>query len=119
MSSDRALGERGEDLAAAFLEQQGYHILRRNYRYKHLEIDIVARDGSELVFVEVKARSSFRYGDPEYFVTESKQRKLRQAAEAYVQLQVRELIPCRFDVIAIAERDGRTEVRHLKNAFRG
>lgn len=113
------LGEVGEDLAAAYLCERGYLIVARNYRYRHLEIDIVARDGPELVFVEVKARSSFRYGDPEYFVTESKQRKLRQAAEAYVQLQVRELIPCRFDVIAIAEREGRTEIRHLKNAFRG
>jgi len=113
------LGELGEDIAAAHLRELGYHIIHRNYRYGPLEIDIIARDGPELVFVEVKSRSSFVYGDPEYSVTESKQNKLRQAARAYVQNHVRELIPCRFDVIAIAEREGRREVRHLKNAFRG
>ncbi|MEK6649874.1 MAG: YraN family protein [Bacteroidota bacterium] len=113
------LGELGEDIAAAHLSELGYRIISRNYRYGPFEIDIIARDGPELVFVEVKARSSFTYGDPEYFVTESKQEKLRRAARAYIQFHVRELIPCRFDVIAIAEREGRTEVRHLKNAFRG
>ncbi len=113
------LGELGEDIAAAHLRELGYRILDRNYRFGPFEIDIIAQDGAELVFVEVKSRSSFRYGDPEYSVTESKQQKLRTAARAYIQYRVHELIPCRFDVIAIAEREGRTEVRHLKNAFKG
>lgn len=113
------LGVLGEDIAVAHLRELGYRILDRNYRFGPLEIDIIARDGAELVFVEVKSRSSFRYGNPEYSVTESKQKKLRTAARAYIQCRVHELIPCRFDVIAIAEREGRTEVRHLKNAFRG
>jgi putative endonuclease len=113
------LGPRGEDLAVAYLLDHHYRILHRNYRHGHLEIDVVAMDGSELVFVEVKARSSFQYGEPEYFVTEAKQERLRRAAQAYVEERVTGLVPCRFDVIAIAERDGTTEVRHLKNAFEG
>lgn len=113
------LGPRGEDLAVSYLVERGYRILRRNYRYQHLEIDLVAADGQELVFIEVKARSSAQYGDPEYFVTDSKQHKLRQAALAYVQQEVQGLVTCRFDVIAILERDGETEVRHLRDAFRG
>ncbi len=115
----QTLGLRGEDLAVAYLREHGYRIVVRNYRYHHLEVDIVAMDGDELVFVEVKARSSFQYGDPEYFVTESKQEKLRRAARAYIEDRVTGLVSCRFDVIAIAERGGKPEVRHLKHAFRG
>lgn len=117
--SNQTLGPQGEDLAVAYLLDQRYRILHRNYRYGHLEIDIVAMDGAELVFVEVKARSTFQYGEPEYFVTDSKQEKLRRAAQAYLEQQVRGLVTCRFDVVAIAERNGATEVRHLKNAFWG
>ncbi|MCU0453044.1 MAG: YraN family protein [Bacteroidetes bacterium] len=117
--STQPLGPQGEDLAVAYLLEHHYRILQRNYRYGHLEIDIVAMEGPELVFVEVKARSNFQYGEPEYFVTDSKQEKLRRAAQAYVEERVLGLVTCRFDVIAIAERAGRTEVRHLKDAFRG
>lgn len=113
------LGPEGEDLAVAYLLDHQYRILQRNYAYGHLEIDIIAMDGEELVFVEVKARSNFQYGEPEYFVTESKQEKLRRAAQAYIEGRVSGLVTCRFDVIAIAERDGTTEIRHLKNAFWG
>lgn len=117
--SIQPLGPQGEDLAVAYLLDRHYRILQRNYTYGHLEIDIVAMDGPELVFVEVKARSNFQYGEPEYFVTEGKQEKLRRAAQAYIERWISGLVTCRFDVIAIAERNGATEVRHLKNAFWG
>jgi putative endonuclease len=117
--SIQPLGPQGEDHAVAYLLDHGYRILHRNYKHGHLEIDIVARDGPELVFVEVKARSNLQYGAPEYFVTETKQERLRRAAQAYIEQWVSGLVTCRFDVIAVIERDGSTEVRHLKNAFWG
>ena len=73
MPSHRAIGNRGEEIAVSFLEQQGMVVLERNFTYHHGEIDIVARDGSELVFVEVKVRRSTRFGLPEEAVTPVKQ----------------------------------------------
>ena len=110
-------GNRGEDTAVAYLENLGYRILHRNFTFGKLELDIVARDGKELVFVEVKTRSSSRYLAPEDALTPSKQALLRRAADAYFQVWVRDLTPCRFDVIAIVDDGVEMEIRHIKNAF--
>ena len=110
----QATGRSGEDLAAQYLEQQGYIILERNYRLRIGEIDIIARDGEDLVFIEVKTRRSKRFGSPFEAVDVRKQKKIFNIAAVY--LQGKEL-PVRFDVVAVHlnEQDARIEV--LKNAF--
>lgn len=108
-------GERGEELAAAYLRGCGYTILSRHYRFHRREIDIVAREGGCYVFIEVKARSSTLFGYSYQAVDRTKQRSIRMAAEDYLlrhQLSLYET-PCRFDIISV---DGGT-LRHYKNAF--
>ena len=95
------LGKAGEDLAAEELERRGYAILERRYRTARGEIDIVARHGATLVFVEVKVRDTAECGTAAEAVTRAKQRRLARMAEDYVvRRDVRDQ-PCRFDVVAI------------------
>jgi len=112
-------GRLGESLAAEFLLGQGYAIVEKNYRKRYGEVDIIARDGDTLVFVEVKTRQSTVFGTPFEAVDGRKQRQLSRVAQEY--LQSRGLIdaPARFDVVAIRlDRDSRpTAIDHLKNAF--
>src|SRR5690606_41330567 len=77
-------GKRGEDAAVRLLQQQGYQIRHQNWRYKNLEVDIIADDGDILVFVEVKTRASHAYGMPYEFVDYAKQAKLTRAANQYI-----------------------------------
>ncbi|MFB3131038.1 MAG: YraN family protein, partial [Rhodothermales bacterium] len=88
--STKEIGDRGEAIAAAYLERKGYTILDRNYRFERAEVDLIcflpARQyeaGGELVFAEVKTRTGLGYGRPEEAVTEAKKRNLIRAAEAY------------------------------------
>lgn len=101
-----ALGESGEDLAAAALQRRGYAILERRYRTKIGEIDIVARDGDVLVFVEVKARSGGRLGSPAEAVTDSKRRRLAVMASDYLARRRPAATTCRFDVVAVTISGG-------------
>ncbi len=91
----------GESLASSHLKSRGYEILERNYRWGRGEIDLVAREGERMVFVEVKTRRSLRFGLPQEAVTVHKQRQLSKVALAYLQAQNLLDAPCRFDVIAI------------------
>ncbi len=119
------LGREGEDAAVRFLKRSGLSILERNYRNDRGralgEIDIVARDGEELVFVEVKARTVSSDDDtlPEEAITPEKLRRLSRIAEAYVREKQKEDVPYRFDALAIRFfDDGREpEIRHLRNIF--
>jgi putative endonuclease len=97
----RLLGQAGEALAADTLKQQGYTILTRNYRTPYGEIDLIARHGNTLVFVEVKLRRSEVFGPPQAAVNAAKQRHLRLAAQYYLIQQRAEDIKIRFDVVAI------------------
>jgi putative endonuclease len=123
--STKQLGDRGEDLAAAFLEAAGYLVLERNYRFERAEVDLVCfqpdaryERGGELVFVEVKARTGLGFGRPEEAVTAAKQQSIIRAAGAYLHERRLEGAPCRFDVVSILMRPGRApEIDHLKNAF--
>lgn len=110
-------GRLGEDLAARFLEEQGYRIIERNYRYDRGEIDIIAQDGTILVFVEVKSRESASSGPPEESVTPSKEEQLKKVAEGYLFERNIEHQPCRFDVVAITIVDGKPGIRLLQNAI--
>ena len=112
----RLLGDRGERVAASALRRRGMRILRRNYRTRHGEVDLIARDGDVLVFVEVKAR---RRGDPAEAVTPEKQRRLTLAALHF--LKRHGLLECRsrFDVVAVLWPDegGDPAVEHYPDAF--
>lgn len=110
----RSVGTVYEKLAGGFLEQQGYEILEYNFRCRMGEIDIVARDGDYLVFVEVKYRSNGRTGSPLEAVDARKQRVISKVASYYCLTHgYGETKPCRFDVIAICG----DEYTLIKNAF--
>lgn len=112
--NNRQTGSRYEDMAAAFLEQQGYEILIRNYRDRHGEIDIIAKDGRYLVFVEVKYRRDSKKGYPEEAVGFYKQQHIRHTAVYYLYSHGHaEDTPCRFDVVSILG----TEIRLIQDAF--
>ena len=113
----RTQGKAGEDLAARYLEKNGFKIIERNYRFERGEIDLVAEEGQELVFIEVKLRRSIAYGLPEDAVTEEKQEQVHTVADGYLFEHNIDDRPIRFDVIAIEERKGNTEIRHIRDAF--
>ena len=115
MSID-GLGDTGEDAAARFLETRGFEVLARNWRLKMGEIDIIAKEGSILVFVEVKTRRTADFVDPSVAVDFRKQRKLRRLAEAYIAIERPSFERCRFDVVSVVH-DGLTKLRHIPDAF--
>jgi putative endonuclease len=113
-----SLGKSGEDRACRELERRGYAILARGYRTRFGEIDIIARDGPTIVFVEVKARTSDRYGGGAAAVTLHKQAKVTAMAEDYLARHRLLNVSCRFDVVAIGfARDGSLLVELYQNAF--
>jgi putative endonuclease len=105
MSPGRDVGRKGERRAARLLRRRGYKILALNYRCRHGEIDIVAYDGGEIVFVEVKTRLTDEKGTALEAVTPQKQRKLARVAEQFLAERGLEDHPCRFDVVAVAGAD--------------
>jgi len=116
MTTQKEIGERGERVAAVYLEDLGYTIKARNWRCGHKELDIVAVDGYELVIVEVKARTSDQYEHPSEAVTNQKIRHIVNAAEAYIQFHDIDL-ETRFDVITVIFYGEDYELEHFKEAF--
>lgn len=115
----RDIGNKGEDLACTYLENKGWTILERNYFFSKSEIDIIARDNAVIVFIEVKLRSSAKYGRPEEYVTENKVGHVFRAAEAWMHEREIGDEPMRFDVIGILKKkNGEPEFTHIEDAFR-
>jgi putative endonuclease len=114
----QALGKRGEDLACEELERRGYDILDRRFRTRFGELDIVARDNGVLVFVEVRARGSGRFGNPAESVTAQKQRRVAAMAESYLGLEAAGDRVCRFDVVAVESETEPPRVTVYPDAFR-
>src|SRR5688572_10797977 len=111
------LGERGENVAAKELQKKGYRILNRNFKCAIGEIDIVARDGKTLVFVEVKTRM-FDEPAPEAQINQIKMHQLTKAAKFYLSRYGQPQPAARFDVVAILWPQGQSPViRHIENAF--
>lgn len=108
----RALGRRGEDLAAAYLVSLGFEVVGRNVRTRYGELDIVAREGETLVFVEVRSRRDDRLGSPEESVDARKQAKLVALAEAYLATLPESPAACRIDVVVVEIQAG--AVRRLE-----
>ncbi len=112
----KPLGIEGEDLAVKFLSGKGYKIIARNYKTPIGEIDIIAKDGDTLVFVEVKTRADSSFGYPYEAVNYWKKEKLKKSALLYLK-KLRKELPSRFDVISIYMNNGRKEIEHIKDAF--
>jgi putative endonuclease len=115
----RVTGTRGEDEAARFLTRSGYAILDKNVRTRAGEIDLVAREGNTLVFVEVKTRRDMEGDPPQAAVNTRKQNRLGRLAHGYLKLKRIRQTPCRFDVVSVIFNDeGAVKaIRHIPNAF--
>jgi len=112
-----SIGQQGEQMAANFLEDKGYTILERNYRFGKGEIDIIAEKDQMLIFVEVKTKKFGDFGDPINWVRRSKQLQIGRIARGF--LFEREITDrdCRFDVITLNWQEGGFKINHLENAF--
>lgn len=117
MLSNKTYGQNSEEAAAGFLRRKGYKILERNFRTRMGEIDIIARHKGTLVFVEVKARRSLRYGHAKLALTPAKQRTLTLIALTYLKKYGLGNTPARFDVVTLQTVDGRTQFELFANAF--
>ncbi len=117
--SHRHIGNKAEDLACEYLQNKGWEILERNYYSGHSEIDIIARDGSSIVFLEVKMRSSTRFGHPIEQVTQAKVEHVFKAAEAWISEKELHESPLRFDIISILKQKNQPVIiEHIPDAFR-
>ena len=117
MTDRKKTGNAGEALARDFLHGLGYSIERANYRYRRTEIDLIAWDGKCLVFVEVKTRRSSYFGDPSTFFTYDQQRRISQAASAFME-EIGHEWEIRFDLIAILYRsDTDYQLDHYPDVF--
>lgn len=113
----KAIGDLGENLAVSLLEQKGYTVLCRNYRYSRAEVDIIAQLNSVLIFIEVKTRSYTYYGEPSESVTSAKERLLFDAANVFMEENNHEG-EIRFDIISILlDKDDNPTFQHFEDAF--
>lgn len=118
ISSNIDIGRKGEDAAVMYLIQRGFKLIGRNIRTEYGEIDIVAENNGNLVFVEVKARRSRKYGFPEEAINSIKQDHMINSALAYIQEKCEVDVNWRIDVIAINLRPGgKHEIEWFKNAI--
>jgi putative endonuclease len=115
----KEMGDLGEALAGKILEHKGYVILDRNFRTRYGEVDLVAKEGEVLVFVEVKARSSLNYGSGAEALTKMKQQRLIRAALHYLFCRGWQNCPCRFDLLELSlDPEGKLlSYELLQNAF--
>lgn len=109
----KQIGDLGEELTCAYVKEKGMKILARNFRFGKEEIDIIAEDRGTVVFIEVKARSGVRYGQPDEAVTKFKQRSVIRAAVGYLKINNLLNRSVRFDVSSILEDN----IKYIKNAF--
>ncbi|MGI6664077.1 MAG: YraN family protein [Christensenellaceae bacterium] len=112
----RQLGKKGEQLAAAYLQERGMILLRENYQIRGGEIDLIMQDGETLVFVEVKTRRSQAFGRGVEAIHAKKMQAMRRTAEQYIYENALQEMPMRFDVIEIFLKKETTEIQYIKNA---
>ncbi len=111
-------GKYGEQLAHKYLKNKGYKILAQNWRYsRYGEIDIIALNKNELIFIEVKTRSSINYGNPIEAVDERKMNKILKLAECYINLNPNvNFVACRFDIIGVILKQP-AQINHYENTY--
>ncbi|WP_124979335.1 YraN family protein [Nonlabens xiamenensis] len=117
MADHNILGTEGEDMAASFVQKEGYDILKRNYTYNKGEIDIIARKNDIIAIIEVKTRSTPDFGDPQTFLKPKQIKKLIATADHYVQEYITDNVEVRFDIVAIIRNKQGTKLEHIKDAF--
>ncbi len=120
MAEHNDLGKLGEDLATAYLEENGYSIVERNFVIQKAEIDIIAQKDSILAIIEVKTRSSLDFGSPQDFVKQKKIQLLIKAVNAYIndrEKDFQEDLEIRFDIIAVHKNGESFAIEHLTDAF--
>ena len=116
MSNSYNFGQEAEKPAADYYSNLGFQILQKNYRYRKAEIDLIVQKDNLLVVLEVKARSSTYFGDPQSFVSKKKIQLLVMATDAFI--QQRDLaVEVRFDIISYTLERGEWKLEHLPNAF--
>lgn len=116
MNEAHELGHKGEALAKNYLSQKKFTILHTNWRWQKAEIDIIAKNNSQLVFIEVKTRQNAKFGRPVEFVSDKKQELMKEAAEAYIEMHSINL-EIRFDIIGIILNSNFEKIEHIQNAF--
>ena len=116
MAIHNKLGIKGEQIALKYLQDKGYHILETNWRFGHLEVDIIAEHENQIVVIEVKTRSTDQWGTPDESVTNSKIKFLTSAIEVYLdQKNIDKEV--RFDIISIVTDAHNNEINHIQEAF--
>ncbi|SFD46004.1 YraN family protein [Spirosoma endophyticum] len=116
MAQHNETGKQGELEAVRYLQEKGYEIMTQNYRYQHAEIDLIAKKGKLLVFVEVKTRTNLSYGNPEEFVSYTKAKLVMKAAENYI-FANDWLHDIRFDIVAVTVAGNELRINHIEDAF--
>lgn len=115
MNSNKEKGRCGEELAAAFLKRQGYRIIKRNFKSRFAEIDIIAQKGRKLCFIEVKSRASTNFGLPCEAVQFPKQERIRKLAECFIRDFEGDYEEISFDIIEIYLKEG--QLNHMQDVF--
>jgi len=113
----KKIGQKGENLAFAYLQNLGYKVLERNYRCKLGEVDIIALDNDTLVFIEVRTRSSLDFGLPQESINRRKRHQISKVALEYMTRKKLKNTPARFDVVAISLEPGKEKIDLIKDAF--
>lgn len=117
VTRQQEFGNKAEAFAIRQLKKAGYRIIARNFRTRIGEIDVIAKDGPTIVFVEVKARQSTRFGHPKQAVTHAKQRKISMVALEYLKSTDQMRSRARFDVVAVTGLSDNPKIEIIKNAF--
>lgn len=115
MAANKITGDRGEQIAVDYIQKKGYEVLKRNYRYKRAEIDIIAKANNLLVFFEVKTRYGLHFGYPEEAVDEKKAEMVIMAANNFI-YETEWESEIRFDIIAVS-LDQELKIDHFEDAF--
>lgn len=117
MAAHNETGKWGEEKASTFLIEKGFEILEKNYRHKHMEVDLIATKDKTLIFIEVKTRSGTGFGMPEEFVNYTKAKLIMKAAEHYIYAKDWHF-DIRFDIVSILILpNGSLNIRHIEDAF--
>ena len=116
MAEHYDFGKQAEEAACKYLEKKGYIIRERNYYFGRAEVDVIAENDTYIICVEVKARSSSYFGDPQEFVTAKKVQQLVTAMDAYMQSAEADK-EVRFDIVAVTKKNDQLVLEHLENAF--
>ncbi len=112
------LGREGEERAEKFLRSEGYKVINRNFKTPFGEIDLIAYKRKVLVFIEVKARTSYNFGRPEESISEEKKKKISKVASLYLKAKKLNGVDCRFDVVALVlDKEKKVKIKLIENAF--